>query len=427
MNICLTVNSKYMRYTYIMLQTLYENNDRGSVDLYILQRDFTEKDKEAIEDISKQFSNRVYFIWMDPKWFDDMPLNLIEGTTLSMEIFFRLLIPEVLPMLDRVLMLDVDIVINGSLKKIYNIDMDNVCLAAAPNLCTGKQVPINFRNWYPRNRTKWMHYNTGVLLWNLKYFRENYPEKYILEQAKKSKIGTMAFEEELFNILFGENEILELDPFQWNYITTYEDILRGKFRYHLEETVEELRKNHSIIHFLGSNPWGTGFKNESYRIWWEYAEKTPYYHDICKEQIEKVEFGQSNEKISLGYKVTILEKLLRIKGTGKLREIIRQGGIQHIYLYGAGVMAELFYIVLCADQVQELVEGVYDKRIQGEFQGLPIVYPDAKEIQCIGECYTDGRSIIFVTPSYETEEIKTELLRSASKQVEVLTLKDLLE
>lgn len=426
MNICVTVNSKYMKYTYVMLQSLYENNEKGSIDLYVLQRDFTAEDQTAIEDITKQFNNRVHFVRMDPKRFEEMPLYLIEGTTLSMEIFFRLLIPEALLMLDKVLMLDVDIVINGSLRELYDMDLDGFCLAAAPNLCTGQQVPVSFRSWYPKDRTQWIHFNTGVLLWNLKYFRENYAKEYIFKQARVQKIGTMAFEEELFNVLFGENKILKLDPFQWNYITTYEDILRGKFRCHLKEGKEELRKNHTIIHFLASNPWGSGFKNESYRLWWEYAEKTPYYHELCKEQIERTEFSQSKENLSLEYKALIFEKLLRLKGTGKLKEMIEKREIRYLYLYGAGVMAELFYVTLCADQAQEYIAGVYDKRKQGEFQGLPIEYPDAERFLRIERQTTDGRSIILVTPSYETDEIKEELLRSAPEQAEVLTLEELL-
>jgi len=427
MNICVTVNSKYMKYTYVMLQSLYENNERGSIELYVLQRDFTPEDKEAIEDISVKYDNRVHFVWMDPEQFNTMPINLIEGTTLSMEIFFRLLIPEVFPMLDKVLMLDVDIVINGSLKELYDMDLDGVCLAAAPNLCTGQQVPVSFRSWYPKSRTMWTHFNTGILLWNLKYFRENYPREYIFKQAQTKKIGTMAFEEELFNVLFGEDKILELDPLKWNYITTYEDIFRGKFRHHLEETKEELRRKHTVIHFLASNPWGTGFKNDSYRLWWEYAERTPYYHNLCKEQIARVEFGQSKEKISLEYKTTVLEKLFRLKGTGELEAIIRKRGIQYIYLYGAGVMAELFYAALCAEQAQNYVAGVYDKRKQGKFQDMSIEYPDAKSFQNIEDLHEDKEIIVLVTPSYEADEIKEELLKRMQGRLEVLTLKNLLE
>ncbi len=427
MNICVTVNAKYMRYTYVMLQALYENNERGSIDLYVLQRDFTAKDKEAIREISERFDNRAHFIWMDPKQFDGMPLKLIEGTTLSMEIFFRLLIPETLPMLDKVLMLDVDLVINGSLKELYDMDLDGVCLAAAPNLCTGQSVPDTFRSWYPKDRTNWTHFNTGVLLWNLKYLREHYPKEYIFKQAQGYKIGTIAFEEELFNVLFGEDKILKLDPFQWNYITTYEDILHGKFRCELQETEEELRQNHAVIHFLGGNPWGSGLKNESYRLWWKNAKKTPYYSELCEEQIERVEFGQSKENLSLGYKAAVFEKLLRIKGTGELRKQIAKRKLSYIYLYGAGIMAELFYNVLCAEQSQEYVVGVFDRRKQGKFQGLPIIYPQTKVFQDLTQRHPDGGSVVLVTPSYETDEIKEELRRRIQKPVEVLTLKELLE
>ena len=140
-----------------------------------------------------------------------------------------------------------------------------------------------------------------------------------------------------------------------------------------------------------------------------------------------MEFGQSKEKMSLEYKTIVLEKLCRLKGTGELEAIIRKRGIQHIYLYGAGIMAELFYTALCAEQAQDYVAGVYDKRKQGKFQGMTIEYPDIKAFQNIEARHGDGRFTVLVTPSYEADEIKEELLQRIQGQKEVLTLKDLLE
>lgn len=90
-------------------------------------------------------------------------------------------------------------------------------------------------------------------------------------------------------------------------------------------------------------------------------------------------------------------------------------------------MAELFYNVLCAEQSQEYVVGVFDRRKQGKFQGLPIIYPQTKVFQDLTQRHPDGGSVVLVTPSYETDEIKEELRRRIQKPVEVLTLKELLE
>ena len=73
MNICVTVSSQYMRYLYIMLQSLYENNKKNSINLYVIQRNFTDEDKKVIFDLTDRFKNTVNYIWVDEHKFDNMP------------------------------------------------------------------------------------------------------------------------------------------------------------------------------------------------------------------------------------------------------------------------------------------------------------------------------------------------------------------
>ena len=210
MNVCVTVNSKYMRYLYTMLLSLYKNNKRGSICLYVIQRDFTEENKKTILDLTEQYENWVKYIWIDEHKFDSMPVYTKERKNLSLEIYFRLLIPELIPdEIDKILMLDVDIVVNHSIEELYALDMSKKCLGAAPNMCANFIVDKTFRKWYPKDRTHWIHYNTGVLIWNLKRIREKYPREYLFQMAFKHKIETSTFEEELFNVEFGENESRE--------------------------------------------------------------------------------------------------------------------------------------------------------------------------------------------------------------------------
>ena len=151
MNVCVTVNSKYEKYLFVMLQSLYENHAKGDIHLFVIQRDFTDFDKEDIRELSVEYKNKVTYIMAHPQKFDNFPVSNTGRNNLSLEIYFRLLLPEYLPReIDRVLMLDVDIVVNRELRDLYNIDFQEHYLAAAPNMCHNFLVPEGWRVWYPK-------------------------------------------------------------------------------------------------------------------------------------------------------------------------------------------------------------------------------------------------------------------------------------
>lgn len=283
MNICVTVNSKYVRYLYIMLLSLFENNSTKKIDLFVIQRDFTDQDKKIISTLAKKYHCCVTYIEVDKRLFSSMLNCMPDRENLPSEIIcFRLLIPELLPEnIERILMLDVDIVVNGSIKELYEIDFHEKCLAAAPNMCHNFIVRKEWRRWYEEDRRNWIHYNTGILLWNLNRIRQNYSRGYIFNEAWKRNIEVATFEEEVFNVLFGENDILAIEPQKWNYISTHDDSFERPC-FHVYQSLKELKKNCRIIHFAALNPWQEGAKNKSFLLWWEYAKKTPFYYEILE-------------------------------------------------------------------------------------------------------------------------------------------------
>ena len=73
MNVCVTVNSKYEKYLFVMLQSLYENHAKGDIHLFVIQRDFTDFDKEDIRELSVEYKNKVTYIMAHPQKFDNFP------------------------------------------------------------------------------------------------------------------------------------------------------------------------------------------------------------------------------------------------------------------------------------------------------------------------------------------------------------------
>lgn len=426
MNICVTVNSNYVRYLYTMLLSLYENNKKGSICLYVIQRDFTEEDKRTIRKLTNAYKNHVEYIWVDERKFDTMAVSINERKNLSLEIYFRLLIPEFIPVkVNRVLMLDVDIVVNNSIEELYTTDMEGKCLAAAPNMCHNFIVKKFFRMWYPQDRISWIHYNTGILLWDLKKIREQYPEEYLFQQASKYKIGTSTFEEELINVEFGENNVLALDPLKWNYITTHEDrfMMPGFNKY---QSLEELRKACHIVHYAAMNPWEVGCKNKGFTLWWEYARKTPYYLEFLEEQLNRMENyicdEQNKKKLEKETLIDfqIINQMNKFQSTSELYAFLKYEDA-NIYIWGTGKMGNRLYQLFESVQLQEKIIGVIDWKKSGEFHGMKI-----RRYEDILDDLKSKTYKIIVTPVKNHYELVSEIDDMVQQNIKVVALADYL-
>ena len=337
MNICVTVNSLYMKYLYIMLQSLYENNEDGSITLYVLQKDFTNDDKNEIIELTNKYNNKVEFIWVDPNKFSELPDTFKTKSNLSVEILFRLLIPELLPSyVDRVLLLDVDIVVNKDISEMYYTNLDDYLFAAVPNIGANCEVLPVFRNWYNPDRTHWTHFNTGVLLWNLDKIRNEYPYEYIFNSAKRHQdILKPQFEEELFNVEFGEFLIKPLSE-EWNYQSRVLVIKRNNPKYCIYDTLEMLKENCNIIHYVDTNPWNFGVKDISYQFWWEYCKKTKFYYEI----LENVYFTTEKNILSDDVLIKCIKDKKGMKKTIFPKDVVESK--DNVILYGAGKIGKIF-------------------------------------------------------------------------------------
>ena len=95
MNICVSVKSKYCKYLGVMLCSLLDNNSSERIEIFVLNNDLTEEDKELLSDIVVPRGGSVTFLKIDRDEFEEFSVTLTERY--SLETFFRFKIPEIMP------------------------------------------------------------------------------------------------------------------------------------------------------------------------------------------------------------------------------------------------------------------------------------------------------------------------------------------
>lgn len=163
--------------------------------------------------------------------------------------FLRLIIPNILPAeIERVLYLDTDTLIANSILPLFSLDMKGKAVGAVTQNYPSAKENIKRLN-YDVNKG---YFNAGVLLIDLKQWRENNVMKQSIDYCVKNIEHLSLFDQDALNVIFQDNKC-EL-PLCYNIIPAN---LNSDYYYtaeHLDEIKEAVYRP-VIIHYAASAPW----------------------------------------------------------------------------------------------------------------------------------------------------------------------------
>lgn len=404
MNICTAVNSKYLRYLYVMLTSLFENNVDGDIDVYVLQADLSDIEKESLNILAEKYAQRVNCIRIDTKRFIE---NLPTTLKFSLETYFRLLLVEILPEIDRLLYLDVDIIVRKSLRDLYNTVISDEYIAA----CKDMIMPYMNMDYQRRfNRFgKISYFNAGVMLMNLNTIRRDFVFEDFMRVARDLDYNLPDVDQDILNYLMWDN-VKWVDEEKYNHMPV--SVL-------MDHSEKKHESDPVIVHFAALNPWAWGPKSEIYKEWWGYAKKTPFYTELLEEQVlrleEDVARKQSNTE-QTEMQRQVMEALFAEVIRGRLKELSHEPE-RSLGIYGAGLLAERFYELLVYEGIEDIVGAVVDKKRTEAFHKIPI-------LRSCDE--TSGEWLFVVTPTYETTRITEKLKDTMPERIRLVSLLDFL-
>ena len=259
------IDDGYMPFLAVALESLIENSSKQYYySIKILYTNIKEENKKKInkykrENVNIEFVDLNYYI-------EKVKDKLYTRDYYTNTTYFRLFIANLYPQYNKAIYLDSDIVVLGDIAELYNQDIGDNLIAAAPDDViqtikvfqeyAEKVVGVaDYRNYF----------NAGILLMNLDEFRKfNFQNKflYLLETIK----FTVAQDQDYLNRLCkGKVKIID---------KAWDTMPVGT------ETLEE--KDLKIVHYnLADKPWH--YDNIKYKeYFWKYAKKTEYYNEICK-------------------------------------------------------------------------------------------------------------------------------------------------
>ncbi|MEI0700187.1 glycosyltransferase family 8 protein [Brachyspira intermedia] len=284
MNIFLTIDNNYAKYLAVtMASILYNLEKNKTINFFILDGGISEYNKIKINNLKKIKDFNIEYITVDKSKFEKIVSS--SQAHISSETNYRFIISSLKQNLDKCLFLDADLIIDRDITELYNTDIDDYYMAAVPD-----QAPLDTFSWthklnLPEN---YRYVNTGVILVNLKKWREDNIEAKLFENVFNYSDVLMFPDQDTLNITLNSkvkylSHIYNAMPVQ-NYV--------------LKEEQKEAFNNPVIIHWAGfMKPWRFIEANCSH-YFWKYARMTDFYEDIIYQNANVHYIDYTNNRIN---------------------------------------------------------------------------------------------------------------------------------
>ena len=272
LHIAISSDANYAKLVSILLVSLFENNKWANcITVHLLSNNI---DEESIKQIERHIPCGQGFLNVYDISDINSRLKVRVPPTISISSYSRLFLSSLLSSdIDKVIYMDVDAIVSGSLEKLWNTDMKDYQIAGVlddVSLYAKKAIGLSFDTAYV---------NAGFLVLNIKQWREDDIEAKILDYLIAHNGNVFHHDQGLINAVCLRKMIL---PVNYNMVTNFFVFPYHSFKqqpFYSEEEMEEGKKHPIFIHFtagVANRPWMENCKHPLKDIFLKYKAKSLY-------------------------------------------------------------------------------------------------------------------------------------------------------
>lgn len=181
-----------------------------NLHLYILHENLSNSNKQHINTLRKISNFRIDFICVGLGKI--AKLRAFSSPYISQISNARLMIPSLLPNINKCIYLDSDVIVRHDIKELWNIDIGDNFFAAVEDSIS------QYRKKRLKIPEQFIYFNSGVLLMNLKKMREKRVESIIKEFIDQEYRNLSLGDQDVLNALFYNK--CKILPLKWNMTTS---------------------------------------------------------------------------------------------------------------------------------------------------------------------------------------------------------------
>lgn len=407
MNILVCSSKAFFNYLIVMLASLYENNQSHKVNVYVMHSELMPSDIELLNAQAEKYGNEVISVEVSIESLEALPTR----QQWPLVLYYRLMAADMLPdSVDKVLSLDIDIIVRKSLHSLFEIDLDQFYIAAAEDAFINT---VNYKKGI-RLPLQQVYFNAGVFLLNLQKLRsDGIGLRTFLQAAQDQNFQLTVPDQDLLNIVLG-SKLKLIEGTSYNCSPILLEQMYGREMANSDSFA-------SIVHYLNPDfkPWATHVGNigsELEDLWWSYAKRTPFYEELRDNFDQDITRTLVKENITLKLYFRIAHKWMQVENRPqKLERYFIGQGYRNIAIYGLSALSE----VLCRDLegTQVNIKYLIDSYAKGYAHGYEVkngTHFEDVNVIVVAACahFRDIRSRLDDTcPVISLDEVITEICK----------------
>jgi lipopolysaccharide biosynthesis glycosyltransferase len=247
-SVAFAINDAYTEYLNTAIYSLLKNNPDNQFCIYVLCKSLTKRNKQSIKKILNYYDNaeiEIVELNNHAERFNSLTLTI---QYISIETYYRYILAELFPTLNRIIYLDADILVIGDLSKLYDETIDDFYAAGVNDgyisgltELDGSEKSLGYKELIGFKQDE-LYINAGVMLLNLKKIRDD-------------NITTLLFENTIHlinTIKFQDQDVINIT------MQGKVKAISNTFNYTDQDKKDDNKKTTelAVIHYTGSTkPW----------------------------------------------------------------------------------------------------------------------------------------------------------------------------
>lgn len=271
MDIILTCDNSYCQHAAVLISSICNHNHINT--FYIVSDYISKENMLLIEKLCTKYNAKVKLLTVDKKLMSNFPIgrNTI-NPYLSLATYYRLFIPELLPKnMDRIIYIDCDIVVNGSLKELWEMQLEEeTYIVALEEMDKIKSASIRRLNYNGKT-----YFNAGVLLLFINRLQKMKFTEKALDYINKNHGIIKYHDQDVLNALLYNH--IQFIPLRYNVMDSFlrqNAILPERYKNQIDALYNPI-----VIHYTGVfKPWFIECNHPYKNLYFYYLSLTPWYN-----------------------------------------------------------------------------------------------------------------------------------------------------
>ena len=207
-HIACNIDHQFIQHCAVTLVSLFINNPGQVFCVHIVAGSLPQEDQDLLTKLAASYGHTVRFYFPPADLLKNYSIKKF-GQRISMATYYRCMFPSILPeTVDKVLYLDCDIVIRGDISAFWNTDLEGYGVACIEDIGSQEKERYELLHYDPADS----YFNAGVLLINLRYWRETHVdhqcETYFLTYPERIRFN----DQDLLNVVLHAHKKLFPSP-----------------------------------------------------------------------------------------------------------------------------------------------------------------------------------------------------------------------